>query len=546
MKKVNALVTVLLSLFFIVVMPIPGVIAALTDDFVIRVNTGYSATFIIPTIGSGYNYDVDWDNNGTWDITGATGSVTCNYAVLGIYTIRIRGAFPRIYFNYSGDRYKILSVEQWGTGTWTSMSNAFSGCADLIINATDIPDLSNVADMSYMFRDATSFNQPIGNWNTSNVTNMRGMLWGARSFNQAIGNWDTSKVTDMSVMFDGASAFNQDVSNWDTSQVKDMRQMFSGARTFNQVIGNWNTTQVTDMSFMFFGASEFNQDINNWNTSNVTSMACLFYTATSFNQDLSNWNTNKVTTMQSMFSGATAFDQNISTWSVINLRYANTMFEGVVLSSTNYDSLLVGWNGQAPPSYFYVTFDGGNSKYFSAEAQAARANLISTYNWTITDGGLLPPTPTATPTLTDTATITETTTETATPTITQTSTITPTITLTYSFTLTPTPTATIIPSFTFTPQSTINLGHKDVVAFPNPSHGIVHFAWAESSADRIKINVFNLSGERIATLIATTPGQSLDWNAAGVAPGIYIYRVTLTVNGAEHQLPMQKLAIIRP
>ena len=67
------------------------------------------------------------------------------------------------------------------------------------------------------------------------------------------------------------------------------------------------------------------------------------------------------------------------------LKDATDMFDGVTLSTANYESLLIGWNAQTLQSG--VRFDGGNSNYCSAEAAAARANMIASDGWVITDGG---------------------------------------------------------------------------------------------------------------------------------------------------------------
>ncbi|MCB9345675.1 MAG: BspA family leucine-rich repeat surface protein, partial [Lewinellaceae bacterium] len=141
------------------------------DDFVTTWKTdnpgdSNSSSIVIPTIGGGYNYDVDWgDGNVSF---GLSGDATHDYGVAGTYTVRIRGAFPRIYFNSGGDRLKLLSVDQWGTIAWTSMEYAFTACTNLQINATDVPDLSGVTSMYGMFRSCENLNS--GNFNSWDVS----------------------------------------------------------------------------------------------------------------------------------------------------------------------------------------------------------------------------------------------------------------------------------------------------------------------------------------------------------------------------------------
>jgi len=233
--------------------------AASTDDFVITVKTDNSGTssdtqFTIPTTGGGYNYNVDVENDGSNEATGVTGSYTCNYGSAGTYTIRIKdnsGAgtgFPRIFFNSGGDKDKLLTIEQWGTGQWTSMVGAFRGCSNLAGQASDAPDLSIVTSMAYMFNGAASFNQDIGSWNIANVTNMVSMFAGASSFNQDIGNWITANVTDMYGMFSGASSFNQDIGSWNIANVTRMTWMLNGAtlstNNYDALLYGWDAQNL--------------------------------------------------------------------------------------------------------------------------------------------------------------------------------------------------------------------------------------------------------------------------------------------------------------
>ena len=321
----------------------------------------------VPTTGSGYNYRVSWEEVGNVSNNGEvgpfTGDAIIDFPNAGIYQVSISGDFPRIYFNNTADEEKILTVEQWGDQVWTSMSRAFMGCNNLTFTATDAPDLSQVTDMSNMFRAASSFNSDIGAWDVSNVQNM-------------------------SEMFRSASVFNQDISAWDVSNVTSMYFMFGSARDFNQNIGAWDVNSVVAMNFMFSLAESFNQDISSWDVGEVLNMRWMFGGASSFNQNIGLWDVSSVTNMNTMLSGASSFDQSLGAWDISNVTDMGNMLSNSGVGISNYETTLLGW----------ATLDPGESQIPSGitlEAPAisycdetGRAILIDTYGWTITDGGV--------------------------------------------------------------------------------------------------------------------------------------------------------------
>jgi lipoprotein len=183
-------------------------------DFVFTVDTrkpGSSDTrFIIPTRGNGYNYTVDCNNDGIIEATAQTGSYTCIYATPGVYTIRIGGVFPEFYLNNSGDKLKMISINQWGKNKWRSLSAAFYGAANMDVIATDTPDLSRAESIFSVFRGNTSLRGESANWDwdVSTIVNMGGAFADTRHFNQDIGSWNVSNVVFAGGLFNNAAVFN--------------------------------------------------------------------------------------------------------------------------------------------------------------------------------------------------------------------------------------------------------------------------------------------------------------------------------------------------
>ena len=222
--------------------------------------------------------------------------------------------------------------------------HAFRGASNMIYNATDSPDLSDVSSMASMFRGASSFNGDLYGWDTSSVTDMSDMFFGASSFNGDISDWDTSSVVRMNGMFVNAYVFNGDISDWDTSSVTDMGSLFHQASSFNRDISGWDTSKVTDMGALFYYASSFNGDISGWDTSSATTMVDMFSGASSFNGDISGWDTSSVTTMANMFSMAYYFNGALSPWDVSSVTDMDYMFYGASSFNQNLGSWYITLN----------------------------------------------------------------------------------------------------------------------------------------------------------------------------------------------------------
>ena len=165
---------------------------------------------------------------------------------LGEYTITVTGSNLHIDHSQTNSGASYLTSCTF-TNDVVNLNNAFSGCT--ILNSLDA-DTSSVTNMAFMFQNAISFNQDIGNWDTSNVVNFSYMFNNALLFNQNIGNWDTSKGSNFSYMFENAIRFNQNMDTTSIAPFTAFASAFTAVVTPTN-IGNWDFTSLLDMTHMF-------------------------------------------------------------------------------------------------------------------------------------------------------------------------------------------------------------------------------------------------------------------------------------------------------
>ena len=99
--------------------------------------------------------------------------------------------------------------------------------------------MSSVTNMENMFRDVTSFNADIAEWDVSNVADMYDMFLDDRSFDTDISKWDVLGVTDVYSMFLDGRKFDS-----------------SSDGEFEEVITNCRV-EISDHQFLLFNSYHF-------------------------------------------------------------------------------------------------------------------------------------------------------------------------------------------------------------------------------------------------------------------------------------------------
>ena len=218
-----------------------------------------------------YNFSYQWkDENG---VVIESGSLTTDDEELfstfpneNEFTLEIIGDFP-----YLTDYFKptLLDVLQWGDIEWRSFESTFRNWPGEVFSAEDTPDLSQVTSMRTMFRQASSFNGDVSDWDVSNVTDIAGVFNEASSFAGDVSQWQVDNVTDMQGAFNG-TLFNGDLSNWNVGNVTNMINMFLNASLFDQDLSSWNIGQVTSMDGILSGSGMSTQNYDKFLISMAT------------------------------------------------------------------------------------------------------------------------------------------------------------------------------------------------------------------------------------------------------------------------------------
>ena len=372
------------------------------------------------------------------------------YDVAGTYEVKVSGEYPR---PAMGSQDELIEIKQWGTQIWKSLASCFDGANFMNCTATDIPvfdvielnlrsgftsmfrrtigfggpfvanpsfaswNVSGIEEFDNMFR-STSFNQDISSWDMSSATDIGAMFAFCPSFNQDISGWNVSNVTSFSTLFRQATSFNQNLDSWDVSSGNLFISTFQGSNVTLSTLSSWDMTSATNVSKMYQSALHIHSGISSWDMSNITSISSMFnsstgvipditgwttssfeiiggaFANTNFNQNISVWDTSSVTSIGSMFQNNTAINQNFGSWDITNViagGFFRFMDNVTTLSTANYDALLISWEAQGPVSNISTIYFG-TTQYTKAPSPAATAHnsLLTTYNWTIIDGGPTP------------------------------------------------------------------------------------------------------------------------------------------------------------
>lgn len=348
----------------------------------ITIDTSLGAldTFTIPTtIDESYLYSITTSDG--YVATGVTGNHTITFPTgAGVHEITINGVFPRFYFNNSGDKDKVISIDSWGEIQYsTNQNGAFYGCSNLSSIANDIQWINQATICQSTFR----------NCNLSNLPNEMTLSSLAISSSMFSNNNLTSLPSGMVLdnLTNGFSMFS-DNSLTSLPPLMNLDNLTTGIVMFS----NNNLTSLPsgmDLNLLTNGLAMFS-DNNLTSLPEIMSLSSI-QTANFMFKNNSLTSLPASMSLSLLVNAGEMFENNSltdlpSVMKLQSLSVGGDMFFGNTINTARYSQLLIDLESLNPNNN--VSFNGGNSKY-NASGETARNILTSSPRlWTIIDGGL--------------------------------------------------------------------------------------------------------------------------------------------------------------
>ena len=338
------------------------------NSFVFTIDTFLGTgtpNFTLPLrVSYNYNMLVDWGDGSESTITAYNDSeITHNYLSGGTYQISIQGTCEAWRFNNSGDKLKLISVDQLGDIGLLALDGGFFGCSNMTSFAGDNPNwVINVTNFTNAWRGCSSL-LSFPELDISGATNLQG-AWFSCSSLPSFPGLDSSNVTNFINTWRGCSSLP----------------------SFPEL----NTSGATNFFAAWFGCSSLTS-FPQLDTSNVTDFQFAWQNCGSLTS-FPELDTSGATNLQGAWQDCSSLTEieNFGSWVIIGVTSMLNMLSGVTLNTTNYDSTLIGWNSQRSNWTNLASFemDFGNSKYtLGGAAETARASIISNGATNLSDGG---------------------------------------------------------------------------------------------------------------------------------------------------------------